>query len=231
MSNSKPRHKPIEIGDVYGDLTVTEEVFKNYPNDNHKYFKYRCVCGYENQTNDSLIRLNKTCSHKNYEDLTGFKIGYIEVIGEDGFDTRYNRKRRKWKYKCLKCGRIKSEVAQVIKAGFIQTCHSFECRPRGEEHCRYDPNADRTSRRSAEHKFWSKSVYIKYDYHCCICGGNNKLKAHHLDGWKWCVEKRFDVENGACCCTSCHNKFHREYGSGENTREQFEEFMRNNKSC
>ena len=51
-----------------------------------------------------------------------------------------------------------------------------------------------------------------------------KLNAHHLNGWAWAKDQRFDLENGITLCENCHKLFHSIYGRGKNTREQYEEF-------
>lgn len=51
-------------------------------------------------------------------------------------------------------------------------------------------------------------------------------QAHHLNGFLNYKEQRFLPENGVCLCAMCHKLFHIEYGSGDNTAEQFESFKR-----
>lgn len=78
-------------------------------------------------------------------------------------------------------------------------------------------------RQSAEGKAWSLDVLQKANFTCQKCdirGG--KLHAHHKNGFNAFPEQRFDIENGACLCYSCHEEFHRVYGKGDNTVEQFE---------
>lgn len=172
--------------------------------------------------NDTRIKKDIKCNHIKHKDLIGFTIHNIRIISEDGFDLSYGRKRRKWKYECLLCGKIISYTAEVIKRGDIKSCGDHM--PSGPNHHRYNPNTDRHRRDSYDYKKWSKAVLKKSGYRCCICNKNYKLRAHHLDGWKWAIDKRFDVNNGVCCCIDCHNRFHKIYGSGENTREQFIEY-------
>lgn len=52
------------------------------------------------------------------------------------------------------------------------------------------------------------------------------MNVHHLDGFNWCIEKRTNVDNGVTLCKRCHLNFHSIYGSGNNTRGQFEEYLR-----
>ena len=74
---------------------------------------------------------------------------------------------------------------------------------------------------------WRKKVYEKDNYTCQCCGDNkgHNLNSHHLDGYNWCKEKRTDINNGVTLCEDCHKEFHNIYGKGNNTKEQFDEFM------
>ena len=77
-----------------------------------------------------------------------------------------------------------------------------------------------------------KKVLERDNYTCQCCGEKEKvsgqLNVHHLDGYNWCKEKRTDETNGITLCKSCHKKFHSIYGRGDNTKEQFEEWIKNN---
>jgi hypothetical protein len=80
-------------------------------------------------------------------------------------------------------------------------------------------------RHSADYKDWRNMVFIRDGYKCQICGINsNNLKAHHLDGFSIAPEKRFDVANGVTLCNNHHIQFHKQYGFGGNSKEQFDEF-------
>lgn len=71
----------------------------------------------------------------------------------------------------------------------------------------------------------SQECLIKAHYTCDICNKRGvKFNAHHLDGWNWCIEKRFDLDNLVCLCHGCHSEFHKQYGQGNNTRKQYDEF-------
>ena len=52
------------------------------------------------------------------------------------------------------------------------------------------------------------------------------MNIHHFDGFNWCVEKHTNVDNGVTLCKRCHLNFQSIYGSGNNTRGQFEEYLR-----
>ena len=74
-----------------------------------------------------------------------------------------------------------------------------------------------------------KRVLSRDNYICQSCGmvisGVIRPIVHHLDGYNWCKEKRLDDTNGITLCENCHSNFHAYYGSGNNTKEQFEEWL------
>lgn len=221
MKNRKPS---IEINTLHGDILVLElDISRPAGNGKHYVFKCRCKCGKELSMTTQDIKHNRACWHKRYRDLIGFQIHNILVIDEDEPDLRYNRKRRKWKYKCLLCNKIKSETGDVILRGDITSCGNH--RPSGPNHFRYNPNQDRYRRDSRECKKWSKNIMSQFNYKCIVCGDTRRLNAHHLDGFNWAIEKRFDLENGVCMCKKCHCDFHSVYGVGSNTKEQFIEYI------
>ena len=84
-------------------------------------------------------------------------------------------------------------------------------------------------RKSTEHYAWIKEVYEKDNYICKVCGFNKggNLNAHHLYSYTDYEEYRNDVNNGITLCRPCHIAFHKQYGYGKNTKEQFEEFLKN----
>ena len=53
----------------------------------------------------------------------------------------------------------------------------------------------------------------------------NDLVVHHLNGYNWCVEGRMNWDNVVVICKELHDSFHSKYGYGNNTEEQFWEFV------
>ncbi|MGL4655704.1 MAG: hypothetical protein ACRCWM_07465 [Sarcina sp.] len=69
--------------------------------------------------------------------------------------------------------------------------------------------------------------YNRDNYTCRVSGkvSTGDILVHHLDGYNWCVENRTNPNNGITLCEEVHKDFHRLYGKGDNTKEQFLEFV------
>ena len=83
------------------------------------------------------------------------------------------------------------------------------------------------SRRFPGYKDFRRKVYERDNFTCKICGDNkgNNLVVHHINGFKWDVRNRMEVDNGVTLCTLCHNEFHRMYGRKDVNLFQFSQFL------
>ena len=103
----------------------------------------------------------------------------------------------------------------------------------GKNHPRYNStltDEEREKKRTPLHdqcRIWRKEIFEKHNYTCQCCGirGKTELNAHHLDGWNWAKDKRFDLDNGVTLCRKCHYDFHKLYKCGYNTKEQYNKFI------
>jgi hypothetical protein len=75
------------------------------------------------------------------------------------------------------------------------------------------------------YKDWQTIVRKFFRFKCCICGLKSAI-THHLDGWNWAYTSRYDPKNGVIVCKKHHNEFHKIYGRGNNTRYQFDCYLR-----
>lgn len=78
-----------------------------------------------------------------------------------------------------------------------------------------------------EYTQFVKRVYERDKYTCQCCHKKPKhgLAVHHLNGYNWFIEGRTDETNAVTLCENCHSNFHYIYGYGDNTREQYEEWI------
>lgn len=94
-----------------------------------------------------------------------------------------------------------------------------------------DRDKSRTTSDSSQY-IWSKKVFERDNYECdilhikCGMGFKVELNAHHLNGYHWDKENRFNIDNGVCLCKPIHKLFHKVYGSKNNTKEQYIEFKK-----
>lgn len=130
------------------------------------------------------------------------------------------------KCKCKICGNEWTTKANCLLRK--KNYHCLECLRLSKFNPNLTEEDRRTKRDYAEAKNWKKKVYKKDNYICQHCNKKNKsIVAHHLNGWNWDIENRFNIDNGITLCEKCHNEFHNIYGYGNNTKEQFDEW--NNK--
>lgn len=112
---------------------------------------------------------------------------------------------------------------------YCQKC-SVKVKNSGENNYLWDKNItdeERKQRRMYPEYFIFLRNVLARDNNTCQCCGlhGNKMQVHHLNGYNWDIEHRLDVKNGITLCKKCHENFHVVYGRGNNTKEQFEEWL------
>jgi hypothetical protein len=197
-------------------------------------FIYRCECGeiaegYFYRLRDGSRCLN--CSPHKFRTFEEVQKIYSDA-GCILLETSYeNNIRNKLKFQC-KCGNIyEKEFASFLISPRCGEC-AIENRS-GENSPNWNPDLTdeerENNRKNKEYKHWRLAVYERDNYSCQCCGDNKggNLNAHHLNSHDWAKEDRLDIDNGITLCVDCHTEFHHQYGFGNNTKEQFEEYMNN----
>lgn len=166
--------------------------------------------------------------HQTFKDLVGKRFSRLVVLSLA--KERRNR-RLVWWCKC-DCGEKLKVRGCHLTSGHTTSCGCYVTElMTGNTNPVYNhdlTDEERIERRKVPgYKQWAKDVKEKDDYACVVCGDSSSgnLVSHHLDAWLSFPEKRFDLDNGVCLCRDCHYDFHGRYGNGDNTREQFIEFV------
>lgn len=132
-------------------------------------------------------------------------------------------------YKCSCGNQSKISLSNFLRGVRCNKCYREN--NKGENHHKWNPNLTEEERRIKrnyeEYIIWRNTVFKRDNYICQVClddKGHN-LNAHHLNGYNWCKEGRLDINNGITLCKNCHNDFHNTYGRGNNTEEQFNNWI------
>ena len=142
-------------------------------------------------------------------------------------------------YNCEYCGAEKSINKHCYETREHHFC-SNECHNKwmkengvfkGENNPRYNPNLTQEERELGRnidgYVEWRNEVFKRDNWTCQCCGAKGDINAHHINSYNWDKEHRVDIDNGVTLCEECHKEFHKLYGYGYNTKEQYEEFIKN----
>lgn len=226
-------------GKKFGRLTVVKPL-KERKNGAIQYL-CKCECGNESKVRGDQLKdgTTKSCGclyDEMTHELTGKKFGRLTAIRKTDIQ-RGIAKYIYWECEC-KCGSKTVVSSNSLVGGHTRSCGCLQDEWRrnysGKKHHFYKPSLSDEDRLE-KHRYilrgknsvqWRKKIFERDDYTCGVCEHRgDSLVAHHLDGWNWAKDRRFDLDNGITLCKECHYDFHNIYGYGDNTKEQFEEHV------
>lgn len=222
------------VGKKFGRLTVMRDEGKR--KNSRIVWLCRCDCGelHEALSSSLMTGHTKSCGCLKDARLIGRKFNKLKVIKE--LPARSTNRHKIWLCQC-DCGNETEVTTGRLKNGTTKSCGCLKHYYTGERNPMYNPDKtdeermiDRYLLNRHTQDYFRNGVFKRDSFTCRICeitGG--KLQAHHLNGWNWFREGRFDINNGVTLCVDCHKEFHKEYGAGFNTLEQFENFVASKK--
>ena len=210
----------------FGKLTAIREYSKD--KDGYKWL-CKCDCGNECIVSAHNLSIGNTkscgCLHKETSSESMKQLRKEWEENEDYKQMQSDKIKKQWEDEEFKKAHAMMMNKRWKDEEYIKN-HS------GENSHWYNPyltDEERKQGRNIEgYKKWTDEIKKQANWTCEVCGkhGGN-MNAHHLDGYNWCKEKRVDINNGICLCEQCHREFHKIYGQGNNTKEQYIEFKVN----
>lgn len=215
-------------------VELLDEVYISY----NSPLKFRCACGNEHRTSPyNLTKGKNKCplcyKVKKVESLKLLEDDVYNYIKDKGFIVKspYVNIKEKMNLTCPAGHSIFVSFRSFRQSkGACRICYFKN--NKGENHHSYKhgrSKEDREDRNKSrvKHNEWKRLVLEKCGYSCVICGVKNgkNMPSHHLNGYNWDKENRYNPENGVILCKLHHDHFHRIYGKGDNTKEQFEEYL------
>ena len=217
-------------GQRFGKLEVIEAVTDNK---NKKVWVCKCDCGnYKNYNTGRLSSGNAKscgCLVGGKVNLNNHRFGRLTAVEETN-----ERCGGKVVWECLcDCGKTTYASSDNLRRGITKSCGCLAAEMVGTNSPSYKSDIPDQERCKFRYELcggnsikWSKQIMERDNYTCQTCGDNKggNLNAHHLNAWNAFPEERFDLDNGVTLCVDCHKEFHKMYGRGDNTREQFDEY-------
>ena len=203
----------IEVGDKFGELTVTRLKYKDARN--KKYWLCTCSCGNSRVVRDDVLKLGNinNCGNRNlhitdksFEDLTGREFGEWQVISL-GYKDSHNRVF--WRCRCL-CGYEKDIRSDTLKSGKSTFCHKLNRHPDRKTHKKSISFYD-----WAINDDWGKELLkeARFDTKEYTAGSNSKVLWECKNKHKWnanIANRRYLHQNCPICKQNEQSKIARD---------------------
>lgn len=182
-----------------------------------------------NPCKECLIEKRQKLRHDNEWLLNQLKEKQIyDVIPLENYKGRNNP----MKFRC-KCGEEWITTPdRVLLGNHCKKC-GYESMS-GENSHWFNPNLTEEDRMDRNHRFrnpeyvkFIKDCFERDNYTCQITDKKSKgdIVVHHINGFNWDINNRTNIDNGITLNTEIHKEFHKIYGKGNNTKQQFIEFL------
>lgn len=204
-----------------------------------KYVKHNIKC--IKHKHCQLISIRQIFRVKNYI-LDCCKFEKLKnTLLKRGFKllSKQNHQTRKYKHwYIVKCTRHNYTAKLIGVDNIINRGSGLHCcgvdRRSGKNSSTYNPDLTNKERMNGRVIFglgkWKKIIKKKFDYTCQKCGDkklyDKRCIAHHLNSYSDNKHLAINNDNGTVMCERCHINFHKKYGFGNNTKRQFEEFVK-----
>jgi len=173
-------------------------------------------------------------TERNTIDMVGKRFGRWLVIGRGEKPREDDDSGAYWLCRC-DCSEERVVRGSRLRSGMSMSCgclpSEINSNKRGDKNPNWNPSLTddyrEETRNYPEYHEWRIKVFERDNYTCQKCGKiGGDLNTHHIESYNSNKELRTTLENGVTLCADkCHSSFHHLYGYGNNTREQFNEFM------
>lgn len=233
-ASKRVNHDKLEIEKIL--IKKNCKLIEIYTSKYSTYVTYKCSCGNEESRTLFSFKSNKGACSKcpriskkriPFEEIqkrVEIKTNFILLTNE----TEYLINHQKLKLQCVN-GHIFYMNKNKIGSRQCAKC-SYKNRS-GENNINFKDGKfkERASeRQKTNHDLtrWRKKVLNLKGFGCDICKTKEKIHTHHINGYDWDIENRFNPNNGIPICEKHHWEFHNKYGRGNNTYNQYEEYKR-----